>query len=169
MPPNPDRVNLRSARKGWKKCSCFIFASGTLGGSFKRKYTGKSQWDEAKTVAAEWEKAGTWDGTPPSPLLPSAPIEIPAAPIRITLADAIKVFLSNPGRRAYRPRHTKIWNLHPAADGFRGYARLCNARSAHFRRYQHLPRAMEARGACQSQAPWHAPRLFPFLPAPQVA
>jgi hypothetical protein len=39
-------------KKGWKKCSCFIFASGTLGGSFKRKYTGKSSWDEAKTLTA---------------------------------------------------------------------------------------------------------------------
>lgn len=33
--------------------------SGTLDGSFKRKYTGKSNWDEA-----EWGKAGSWDGMP---------------------------------------------------------------------------------------------------------
>jgi len=26
----------------------FIFASGTLGGRFKRKYTGKTDWDEDK-------------------------------------------------------------------------------------------------------------------------
>jgi hypothetical protein len=43
-------------------CGCFIFASGTLSGKFKRRYTGKASWDEAKAVAAEWEKAGSWDG-----------------------------------------------------------------------------------------------------------
>ena len=34
-------------KKGWKRCACQIFASGTLAGKFKRKYTGKSDWDEA--------------------------------------------------------------------------------------------------------------------------
>jgi integrase len=80
-------------KKAWKRCACFIFASGTLGGSFKRKYTGKSDWDGARTVAAEWEKAGSWDGTPASPPQP-APVENPV-PARITIADAIKIFLSN--------------------------------------------------------------------------
>jgi hypothetical protein len=46
-------------KKGWKKCGCFIFASGTLGGTFRRKYTGKTDWDEARAVAAAWEEAGS--------------------------------------------------------------------------------------------------------------
>jgi len=45
-------------RRGWKRCGCLIHVSGTLGGKFKRKQTGKSNWDEAKAVAADWEKAG---------------------------------------------------------------------------------------------------------------
>lgn len=45
-------------KKGWRRCNCFIFASGTLGGKFKRKYTGKSQWDEAKANVQVWEEAG---------------------------------------------------------------------------------------------------------------
>lgn len=48
-------------RRGWKKCSCLIHASGTLGGKFKRKQTGKTSWEEAKAVAATWEKARSWD------------------------------------------------------------------------------------------------------------
>src|SRR5262245_21653364 len=43
-------------KKGWKRCACFIFASGTLGGSFKRKYTGKTDWDEAKAITAAWKR-----------------------------------------------------------------------------------------------------------------
>jgi integrase len=79
-------------KKSWQRCACFIFASGTLGRSFKRKYTGKTGWEEARAVAAEWEKAGSWDGTPAA--RPPAPVE-KILPSRITIADAIQVFLSN--------------------------------------------------------------------------
>jgi hypothetical protein len=37
-------------KRGWKRCGCFIFATGTLSGKFKRRYTGKTNWDEAKAV-----------------------------------------------------------------------------------------------------------------------
>ena len=56
--------DLGERKKGWKKCSCFIFASGTLGLKFGRKYTGKTNWEEAKVVAAAWERADSWDGKP---------------------------------------------------------------------------------------------------------
>jgi integrase len=80
-------------KKGWKRCACFIFASGTLGGKFKRKYTGKSDWDEAKALGAAWEKAGSWDDTPAPP--PEPPHVEKPAPARITIADAVKVFLTH--------------------------------------------------------------------------
>ena len=71
-------------RKGWKKCGCFIFASGTLRGKFKRKYTGRTEWNEAEAVANEWEKAGSWDGeitvpipVPETPLAPRAALTAP--------------------------------------------------------------------------------------------
>src|SRR5439155_17592843 len=66
-------------KKGWKRCGCFIFASGNLSGTFKRKSTGRITWDEAKAVAAEWEKARSWDGqipSPPAPLPEPAPSRI---------------------------------------------------------------------------------------------
>jgi len=50
------------------------------------------RWDEAKAVAVAWEKAGSWDGE--SADTPAASIDPPAAPGRITLDEATKVFLS---------------------------------------------------------------------------
>ena len=32
-----------------------------LAKKFKRRQTGKTNWDEAKAVVAAWEAAGTWD------------------------------------------------------------------------------------------------------------
>jgi integrase/recombinase XerC len=78
-------------KKGWKRCACFIFASGTLGGKFKRKYTGKTDWDEATAIAAAWEKTNSWDGTPVLPPAPTSSL----GPGRVTLAEAVKVFLRN--------------------------------------------------------------------------
>jgi site-specific recombinase XerD len=53
---------FEEGRRGWKKCACLIHVSGTLGGRFSRKQTGKSDWDEARAVAAQWESAKCWDG-----------------------------------------------------------------------------------------------------------
>jgi integrase len=85
---------FEEGRRGWRKCACLIHASGTLGGNFNRKQTGKSDWDEAKALAASLEKANSWDGEAepvPAPVMP--PVE--SAPARITIADANRVFLSN--------------------------------------------------------------------------
>ena len=77
--------------KKWKRCGCRIYAAGILGGKFRRRYTGKSIWEEAKGVVAVWEAAGSWDGL--------SKIEEPAAPApepesgRIAIADAIAAFL----------------------------------------------------------------------------
>jgi integrase/recombinase XerC len=78
-------------KKGWKRCACQIFASGTLAGKFKRRYTGKSDWEEAKAVVTSWEGAQSWTGTvSPAP----APVIVQDPP-RISVADATKVFLSH--------------------------------------------------------------------------
>src|SRR3954452_19854836 len=79
-------------KKGWKRCGCFIFASGTLNGTFKRKYTGKTNWDEAKAIAATWETAASWAGEPPAPSRdPDPPAPDPAP--KITIEQGVTAFL----------------------------------------------------------------------------
>lgn len=43
-------------KKGWKRCACVIFASGSLGGEFSRKATGASDWVEAQHFAETYER-----------------------------------------------------------------------------------------------------------------
>src|ERR1700720_2649147 len=74
-------------KKNWKRCACRIFASGTLARRFKRRDTGRTTWEEARAVAALWEKAGSWDeDVPATPLAPAAE---PGAK-RITIERAAK-------------------------------------------------------------------------------
>jgi len=46
-------------RRNWKRCSCPIYASGTLSGHFRRKNTERSIWPEAKTcrigLGSHWD------------------------------------------------------------------------------------------------------------------
>jgi integrase len=80
---------FEESRRGWKKCGCLIHVSGTLGGNFARKQTGKSDWNDAKALVVAWEQADSWNGkaTPDAPLV--------AIVQRITIAEAVKVFLSH--------------------------------------------------------------------------
>ena len=50
--------------RGWKRCACVIFVSGTLAGRFSRKRTGATTWDEARAYAAAIEAVGSWSGQP---------------------------------------------------------------------------------------------------------
>jgi integrase len=76
-------------KKGWKRCACHIFVSGTIRRTFKRKDTGRSDWEQAREVASTWEASG-WEGeTPPSPVP-----ELPVAP-KITIERAVKAFLDS--------------------------------------------------------------------------
>jgi hypothetical protein len=78
--------------RGWKRCACVIFVSGTLAGRFRRKRTGATTWDEARAHSAAIEAVGNWSGQP----VPAAPApDAPAAPARITIADATHIFLTN--------------------------------------------------------------------------
>ena len=77
-------------KKGWKRCACPIFASGTLSGR-SRQSTGRWEWNDAKAIAQAWERAGAWDG---APSLPAAIPKEPADPQRISIADAIRIFLT---------------------------------------------------------------------------
>jgi hypothetical protein len=59
-------------KKNWKRCTCRIFASGTLARRFKRRDTGRSTWKESQAVVAHWERVGSWDEEIPAPQPPPA-------------------------------------------------------------------------------------------------
>jgi integrase len=86
--------NLRTSeyderKKGWRRCECPIFASGTLDKHFKRGNTGQWEFEAARAVAATLERAGTWTT---QPLRPPEPEEPQAT--RITVQDASEAFLA---------------------------------------------------------------------------
>jgi integrase len=116
---------FEEGRRGWKKCGCLIHASGTLGGKFNRKQTGKSNWDEAKTLAAVWEQTQSWDGKiqvkdPPVPSTMATP--------EVTIADAMESFIASRSNRGIEAStlakyRTLSKQLRAWSDG-RGYVKL---------------------------------------------
>ena len=83
---------FEEGRRGWKRCACVIHASGTISGKFSRKQTGKSDWDEARGIAAAREKEGSWsrEKAAPAPQIVTAPAPSHA---KITIDRAIAAFL----------------------------------------------------------------------------
>ena len=89
--------DLQERSKKWKRCDCQIFAAGTLAKQFRRRRTGRIDWDEAKAIAADWEASGRWEGEEPAATV-SAPVATVSAPAEkpegVTLARAIQDFLA---------------------------------------------------------------------------
>ena len=119
-------------RRGYgKRCLCPIYASGTLGGHFKRKNTEHTSWDEAKAVAGTWEAADTWD-TAAAPIAAPKPqpdpLAAPNTPAGITIQEATESFVANRQNRGIEPPtlskyNTFVKQLREYCDG-RGYLRL---------------------------------------------
>jgi integrase len=84
---------LEERKKGWRKCHCPIFASGSLAGRFQRTSTATWDWDEAKTTAAAWELAGSWNGKPIAPPPPARPDTV-TGPKRTTIIDGTDAFIA---------------------------------------------------------------------------
>ena len=80
---------FEEGRRGWKKCACLIHVSGTLGGKFRRRDTGKADWDEARAVVAVWQEAQSWEG--PAQIAEPVPLD-PIPDERITIERAIAAF-----------------------------------------------------------------------------
>jgi hypothetical protein len=84
---------LEDRKKGWKRCACHIFASSTIAGKSRGTNTGTPNWDEAKVVAGQWEKANSFDGQivpPPPPPAPEVVLQD-----RATIERASKSFLDD--------------------------------------------------------------------------
>lgn len=91
-------------RKGFKKCSCPIFASGTLAGVSRRQTTGAWEWDAAKAVAAQLEASGSWAATTGAPAF--EPPES-SSRRRRSIPDACKLFLDELSETAAFATHKK--------------------------------------------------------------
>jgi len=70
-------------KKGWKRCACLIFASGTFAGKFKRKSTGLADFEKARELVSSWK---TWDSELPSSL-PEAIVTS-----KVTIDRAVEAF-----------------------------------------------------------------------------
>lgn len=115
---------LDERRKGFRRCQCVIHVSGTLDGKFSRRATDATEWSQARAFASALEAASSWSGKvvlpPPGAVAPS--------PTRMTVADAIEVFLTNrEGSKiappTYRKYKTFTKQLQAFADS-RGYVML---------------------------------------------
>jgi hypothetical protein len=74
-------------KKGWKRCDCPIFASGTLNDRFGRKSTDGWDWDEARKIAGRWESENTGtDAAEPVPVPSPAPAPTVAPEVKISAA-----------------------------------------------------------------------------------
>ena len=112
--PEDTRIcEFEKGRRGWKKCRCLVHVSGTLAGKFSRKQSGKTDWDEAKALAAQWEKAGSWDGGGRA----DEPVSLPIAPAspdpkRVTVAHAMAAFTvawPSDWRAPFLPGSQRAW------------------------------------------------------------
>src|SRR5262245_36230511 len=62
-------------KKGWKRCECPIFVSGTLQGCFRRHNSAQWEWESAKALAGQFEVAGSWNGSSQPSAPPVPPVE----------------------------------------------------------------------------------------------
>jgi integrase len=96
-PHNSRSSEYDERKRGWKRCECPIFVSGTLKGEFKRQNSCQWEWDDARTIARQWEESGNWRALPTANTAEAGqePEVSTAEPSRISIADAIKVFLDH--------------------------------------------------------------------------
>jgi len=89
-PEDSSSGEFEERKKGWKRCECPIFSSGTLDRKFRRKSTGQWEWEPAKTTTAKWEGAGSWTGSKASQ--PPPPETEP--PARTSMERATSAFIA---------------------------------------------------------------------------
>lgn len=79
--------------KTWKRCGCSIFVAGSLNKTFKRRNTGRFDWDGGREVASRYEAAGCWDDVPAPAPVPE-PTPQPAETNVVTFERASKAYLA---------------------------------------------------------------------------
>jgi site-specific recombinase XerD len=89
-PHNSRTSEYEERKKGWRRCECPIFASGTLKRRFKRHNTGQWEFEAARAVAAAFERTGSWTAS----IHQAAPKPEEPERARITVEDATEAFLA---------------------------------------------------------------------------
>jgi site-specific recombinase XerD len=97
-PHNSRSSEYDERKKGWKRCECPIFASGTLHRKFRRHNTGQWEFESARAVAAALERARSWRAA----VQEAPPAEEPRT-ARITIEDATEAFLAKCRNRNIAP------------------------------------------------------------------
>ncbi|HEY4089445.1 MAG TPA: tyrosine-type recombinase/integrase, partial [Bryobacteraceae bacterium] len=95
-------------KKGWRRCECPIFVSGTLHNQFKRQNSGHWEWNAARALAGQFEAVGSWDSQPLSAAVPPTFLsEEQSRPKGTAIADACKLFLDELSESAAFATHKK--------------------------------------------------------------
>jgi hypothetical protein len=97
-PHNSRTSEYDERKKGWKRCECPIFASGTLHRKFRRHNTGQWEFESARAVAAALERAKSGRAA----VQEAPPTEEPRA-ARITIEDATEAFFAKCRNRNIAP------------------------------------------------------------------
>lgn len=86
-------------KRDWKRCSCQIFASGTLGRKFSRRCLNTDDWTRARHAATQYEAADSWTGV----RLAVEPAPAPSEKPRITVDAACKAYIANREATGLKP------------------------------------------------------------------
>jgi hypothetical protein len=99
-PHNLRTLEYDERKKGWKRCECPIFVSGTLGRNFRRHNTGHWEFEAARAVAAAIERTGSWKTSTPA----SPPVkEQESQAVRITIDETTEAFIAKCKNRSIAP------------------------------------------------------------------
>src|SRR6266700_5771251 len=90
-PHNSRTSEYEERKKGWRRCECPIFASGSLNRTFMRHNTGQWEFEAARAVAAAFERVGSWRTTVQAA---SQPAKEEPEKTRITVGDGTQAFLA---------------------------------------------------------------------------
>jgi integrase len=98
-PHNSRTSEYEERKKGWRRCECPIFASGSLNRAFKRHNTGQWEFEAARAVAAAFELAGSWTAN----IQQAAPQPEETERARITVEHTTEAFLAKCKNRNIAP------------------------------------------------------------------
>ena len=101
-PQNSRTSEYDERKRGWARCECPIFVSGTLQGTFKRENTGRWQWEDARPLAISYEQAGNWESqvSPAMPAHQNERSDRSELTTRKSIDSAVKTYLSEFGEHA---------------------------------------------------------------------